>query len=274
MSDDLVTLERDETIGLITLNRPEKRNAINDGLKHALLERLEQARTDRDIHVIVLRGAGKSFCAGFDLASDDPDRESRRRDVVAFHERSLDNLKLLTGIWDLPKPVVASVQGHALGEGCIISMVCDLTIAAENAVFGEPEIRYGSPATAGLMPWLVGMKRARELIYMGDLLDASEAKDVGIVNRVVPTDALEAETLRYAKRLALIGPEALSRAKIAVNRSLEMRGFRNGLNAAVDVIAPLYTAETPVMRQFRENVDEIGLGPALKRRGGQFGALD
>lgn len=274
MSDDIVTLERDETIGLVTLNRPEKRNAINDRLKHALLARLDEARADPEIHVIVLRGAGKSFCAGFDLSGDDPERESRRRNVVAFHERSLDNLKLLTSIWDLPKPVVASVQGHALGEGCIISMICDLTIAAENAVFGEPEIRYGSPATAGLMPWLVGPKRARELIYMGDLLDAHEAKDVGMINRVVPTESLEAETLRYAKRLALIGPEALSRAKIAVNRSLEMRGFRNGLNAAVDVIAPLYTAETAVMREFREKVDEIGLSSALKWRGEQFNSLD
>ena len=153
-------------------------------------------------------------------------------------------------------------------------MICDLTIAAENAVFGEPEIRYGSPATAGLMPWLIGAKRARELIYMGDLLTAQEAKDAGIVNRVVPTDTLEAETLRYARRLALIGPEALSRAKIAVNRSMEMRGIRNGLNAAVDVIAPLYTAETGVMRQFREKVDEVGLGGALKWRGAQFDAQD
>ncbi|MEX2454280.1 MAG: enoyl-CoA hydratase/isomerase family protein [Rhodospirillaceae bacterium] len=274
MTEDPVILTRDGHVGVITLNRPDKRNAINDPLRDMLYERLEEARRDPAIHVIVLRGAGKSFCAGFDLSGDDPDRERRRRDVVAFHERCLDNLRILTGIWDLPKPVVAAVQGHALGAGCIVSMICDLTVAAENAVFGEPEIRYGSPATAGLMPWLVGAKRARELIYMGDLMTAAEAREAGIVNRVVPNDRLEAESMKYAHRLALIGPEALSRAKLAVNRSMEMRGFRNALNAAVDVIAPLYTADTPVMREFREKTEEVGLSQALKWRGAQFGPLD
>lgn len=274
MTDDPVLLHRDGNVGVIALNRPEKRNAINDALKDRLYERLDEARRDDEIYAIVLRGEGKSFCAGFDLSGGDPDREKRRRNVVAFHERCLDNLRILTSIWDLPKPVVASVQGHALGEGCIVSMVCDLTIAAENAVFGEPEIRYGSPATAGLMPWLIGAKRARELIYTGDLLSAQEAREAGIVNRVVATDALETETMKYAHRLALIGPEALSRAKIAVNRSMEMRGFRNALNAAVDVIAPLYTADTPVMREFRAKTEEVGLSQALKWRSGQFENLD
>jgi enoyl-CoA hydratase/carnithine racemase len=274
MNSDLVTLERDGHVGTITLNRPDKRNAINDPLKLALFARLAEARADAEIHVIVLRGAGKSFCAGFDLSGGDPEAERRRRDVVAFHERSIDNLRLLTDIWELPKPVIASVRGHALGVGCILSMICDLTIAARETVFGEPEIRYGSPATAGLMPWLIGMKRARELIYMGDLLTAEEAREAGIVNRVVDDQALEAETRRYARRLALIGPEALSRAKIAINRSMEMRGIRNAINAAVDVIAPLYTAETPVMREFRAKVAEDGLGAALKWRAAQFDALD
>lgn len=274
MAEDPVLLTRDGNVGILTLNRPDKRNAINDPLRDRLYERLEEIRRDPEIYAVLLRGAGRSFCAGFDLSGDDPDREARRKNVVAFHERCLDNLRILTGIWDLPKPVVAAVQGHALGAGCIVAMICDLTVAAENAVFGEPEIRYGSPATAGLMPWLVGAKRARELIYMGDTMSAEEAREAGIVNRVFATDALETESMKYARRLALIGPEALSRAKLAVNRSMEMRGFRNAITAAVDVIAPLYTADTPVMQAFRGKVEEVGLSQALKWRGAQFGPLD
>lgn len=274
MTDDPILLTRDGHVGVLTLNRPDRRNAINDQMRDMLYDKLEEARRDENIYAIVLRGEGKSFCAGFDLSGNDPDRERTRKNVVAFHERCLDNLRILTSIWDLPKPVVGSVRGHALGMGCIVAMICDLTIAADNAVFGEPEIRYGSPATPGLMPWFVGAKRARELIYMGDLLSAEEAKDAGMVNRVVATDALEEETMKYARRLALIGPEALSRAKLAVNRSMEMRGFRNAISAAVDVIAPIYTANTPVMQEFRGKVEEVGLSQALKWRSGQFEPLD
>ena len=274
MAEDPVLLERDGNVGVLTLNRPEKRNAINDPLRDMLYERLDEARQDPEISVILLQGAGRSFCAGFDLSGDDPDREARRKNVVAFHERCLDNLRILTTIWDLPKPVVAAVQGHALGAGCILAMICDLTLCSENAIFGEPEIRYGSPATAGLMPWFVGAKRARELIYMGDMLSADDAREAGIVNRVFDTETLGAESMKYAQRLALIGPEALSRAKLAVNRSMEMRGFRNAINASVDVIAPLYTADTPVMQEFRGKVEEVGLSQALKWRSAQFDTLD
>ena len=267
MAEDPVLLAREGNVGVLTLNRPEKRNAINDPLRDMLYEKLDDARQDPEISVILLQGAGKSFCAGFDLSGDDPDREARRKNVVAFHERCLDNLRILTTIWDLPKPVVASVQGHALGVGCILAMICDLTLCSENAVFG-------SPATAGLMPWFVGAKRARELIYMGDTLSADDAREAGIVNRVFDTEALGAESIKYAQRLALIGPEALSRAKLAVNRSMEMRGFRNAINSAVDVIAPLYTADTPVMQEFRGKVEDVGLSQALKWRSAQFEPLD
>ena len=110
-----------------------------------------------------------------------------------------------------------------------MTMLCDLTIAAEDALFGEPEIRFAGPATAMMMPWVIGLKRARELIYMGDMIGAAEAKEIGMVNRVVPADQLEGATLKYARRLALIGPEALFCARTAINRILEAQGIRHGL---------------------------------------------
>jgi enoyl-CoA hydratase/carnithine racemase len=267
---ELVTYRTADEIAVISLNRPEKRNAINAQLSSDLQRHLAAADADDGVSVIVLRGEGKSFCAGHDISRSDPEREKWRRHAIRQHKQLSAGLKLATAIWDLPKPVVASVQGHALGVGCILTMLCDLTIAAENALFGEPEIRFAAPATAMMMPWLIGAKRARELIYMGDMIDAAEARELGIVNRVVPTEELEQATMKYARRLAKIGPETLSCAKVAINRVMEIQGIRNGWNSSVDIIAPLYATETPVDTAFREKVSEIGLGPALKWRASDF----
>ena len=151
-----------------------------------------------------------------------------------------------------------------------MTMLCDLTIAAEGALFGEPEIRFAGPATAMMMPWVVGLKRARELIYMGDMIDAAEAKQIGIVNRVVPTDELEEATLKYARRLALIGPEALFCARTTINRVLEAQGIRQAFNSSVDLIAPTYATESQVHRDFQAKVAEVGLADAFKWRRDQF----
>lgn len=269
-SGELVIYRKEDDIAVISLNRPEKRNAINAQLNADLLRHLATADQDDDVSVIILRGEGKSFCAGHDISRSDPEREKWRHHAIRQHKQLSAGLRLATAIWELPKPVVASVQGHALGVGCILTMLCDLTIAAENALFGEPEIRFAAPATAMMMPWLIGVKRARELIYMGDMIDAVEARELGIVNRVVPPEELEDATLKYARRLARIGPESLSRAKIAINRTMELQGIRNGWNSTVDIIAPLYATETAVDTAFREKVSELGLSAALKWRAGHF----
>ena len=199
-TDQVLTYRKDGDIAVISMNRPEKRNALNRALSRALLEALETADQDRDVTVIVLRGEGKSFCAGHDVERNDPEREKDRHHAIHTHQRLSRGLRLATAIWELHTPIIASVRGHALGEGCVMTMLCDLTIAAEDALFGEPEIRFAGPATAMMMPWVIGLKRARELIYMGDMIGAAEAREIGMVNRVVPTDQLEEATLKYARR--------------------------------------------------------------------------
>jgi enoyl-CoA hydratase/carnithine racemase len=166
--------------------------------------------------------------------------------------------------------VIASVQGHALGGGCEIAMLCDLTIAADNAVFGEPEIRFSDVGPAVVMPYIIGLKKARELLYFGDTIDAETALRLGMVNRVVPLTALREVTLKYARRLALIAPEALYAAKLAVNRGADAAGFHNAMNAGLDIVAPLYAARTEVGERFNEITRKDGLGAALKWRAAQF----
>jgi enoyl-CoA hydratase/carnithine racemase len=162
----------------------------------------------------VLRAEGRSFCVGFDVGGGH--ERPWRHDALKYRERLAVSMRCLMTPWTLKNPVIASVQGHALGGGCELAMFCDLTIAADDAVFGEPEILFSQVGPAVLMPFIVGHKRARELIYFGDKIDARRAHEIGMVNRVVPAAELSAATMKYAKRLSLIAPEALAAAKLAL----------------------------------------------------------
>jgi enoyl-CoA hydratase/carnithine racemase len=237
-------------------------------LRLAIRDVLERADADAATSVIVLRGAGRSFCVGFDVGGGH--EQPWRHDALKYHQRLSTSFHCLMTPWTLRKPVIASVQGHALGGGCELAMFCDLTIAAEDAVLGEPEILFSQVGPAVLMPFIIGHKRARELIYFGDKINAKRALEIGMINRVVPRDELPAATMKYAKRLSLIAPEALAAAKLAVNRGLEAAGFRNALNAGVDVLAPLYAATTEVGKQFDEIKKKDGLKAALKWRKAEF----
>lgn len=269
MAETLVLYEADEKVGFVTLNRPEKLNALNADLRRELGGALVRADEDRATSVVVLRGAGRSFCVGYDLSSSSASEEWRR-DALKYHARLSASLQLETTPWYMRKPVIASVQGHALGAGCELAMFCDLTIAADDTLFGEPEIRFSQAGPGFVMPWIIGFKKARELMYLGDMIDAPTARELGMVNRVVPRDKLAAETLRLAKRMALIAPEALAATKLAINRGADAAGFRNAMQAGIDVSAPLYAAETEVGKQFRELAHKEGLGAALKWRKAQF----
>src|SRR5215469_13014656 len=153
-------------------------------------------------------------------------------------------------------------------------MFCDLTIAADNELFGEPEVRFSDVGPAIVMPWLVGFKKARELLYFGDMITAEEALGLGMVNRVVPLAELPKATMKFARRLALIAPEALYAAKIAISRGADVAGFRNAMQAGLDMMGPLYAAKSEVGLEFSRITREHGLRAALQWRRGQFDAID
>src|SRR5438876_3750862 len=163
MTAELVTYAVDGRIGVVSLNRPKKPNAITVDLKRRLIERLHEADRDPATSVVVLRAEGRSFSAGYDI-SPNPARAARRGNALAWHESLTDDVQLEMTPWDMKKPVMASVQGHCLGGGCELMMLCDLAIAADDAVFGEPEIRFSNVGPALIMPFVIGFKRARELL--------------------------------------------------------------------------------------------------------------
>jgi enoyl-CoA hydratase len=270
MAEELVLYAKEDKVGFVTLNRPQKLNALNTEMRAALSAALRRADEDEATSVVVLRGAGRSFCVGYDLGGGGAGNDAWRHDALKYHERIATSLSMELQPWYMKKPVIASVQGHALGGGCELAMFCDLTIAAVDAKFGEPEIRYSQAGPGLVMPWIIGFKKARELLYFGDMIDAPAALELGMINRMVPAEELAAATLSYAKRLALIAPEALAATKLAITRGADAAGFRNAMQAGIDVVAPLYAAKTEVGDAFKEMTQKEGLAAAVKWRRSQF----
>jgi enoyl-CoA hydratase len=270
MPESLVLYEVDDAVGIITMNRPDKLNAISPDLRIALVDAFKRADQDPLTRVVLLRAAGRSFCVGYDIGRKDPEREKWRYDAARWHEYLRESIQFEMAPWDMKKPVIAQVQGHALGGGCELAMLCDLTIAGESALFGEPEIRFSNAGPAMVMPWFIGLKKARELLYLGDMIDARTALDLGMINKIVPDAELAAAGLKYAKRMSLISPEALYLTKLSINRGAEAMGVRNALNVGVDVVSMLYAAKTEEGAQFKDIAATQGLGAALKWRGDQF----
>jgi enoyl-CoA hydratase/carnithine racemase len=274
MSDKQATMvryETDDKVGVITLDRADKLNAINSAMKDEIIAAFARADKDQATSVIVLRANGRSFSAGFDLGhSPDRGKDSGAADPNTWDAILHRSFDFGMSPWSTTKPVVASVQGHVLGGGCELALMCDLTIAAEDAKFGEPEVRFSHLGPLMVMPWFIGLKRARELLFFGDMIDARTALQFGMVNRVVPTAELRDETMRYAKRLALISPEALRWGKRVINRGAEIAGLRAAVEAGVDSFVSLYATQTEVGREFGRRVQQEGLKAALEWRRAQF----
>jgi enoyl-CoA hydratase len=266
MSDDLVLRSHDSGVRTLTLNRPEKLNALSSGLVDALSDAMRTAASDPEARVIVISGAGRSFCAGYDLDEESPGDDAA---TAAGLRRSLAKL---IEIYDQPQPVIASVQGHCLAGGCDLMMMCDLVVAADDAVFGQPEIRFGSAIVAHVMPWLIGARRAKELVLTGfDKLDAATAMEYGLVNQVVARADLEVATMDLARSLAVVDPDVMRLTKQALNAGWEESGFREALATGLDIGIEIETTRSPERVEFERIADEQGLKEAIRWRDARFG---
>lgn len=262
----LVLRDDEERIRTLTLNRPEKLNALSGALVDELSKELVAAANDPSVRVLVIAGAGRSFCAGYDLDEETPQSDE---DIATSLERSLD--KLLQ-VFDQPQPVLAQVQGHCLAGGCDLMMMCDLVVAADDAVFGQPEIKFGSAVVAHVMPWLIGARRSKELVLTGfDKLDAETALDYGLVNRVVPRDRLAAETMDLARHLATVDGEVMRLTKRAVNGAWEAAGFRDALRTGLRIGVQIERDRSPERVEFERIAGEQGLRAAVRWRDDRFG---
>ena len=229
MSDVLLT-RRDSGVVWLTLNRPERKNSISPELRDELLAALDEARTDDDVRCIVVTGAGDAFCSGVDLGrskvTEGASRgETARPDLRAIREAMKRGMqRVIRAIWELDKPVIASVNGVAAGGGAQLALVCDLVIASSNARLIEIFVRRGLAVDSGggwLLPRLVGLAKAKELVFFGDAISAEDARAAGLVNLVVEPDGLEAATREWAERLARGPTRSIGASKALLNRALE-----------------------------------------------------
>jgi len=215
--------EKKEGIGILTLNRPDVRNALKAELREDIAALLPVAENDPEVRVMIITGAGeKVFSAGGDI------KQMAQNSMWDILERKPD---IFAQIHHFPKPVIAAINGLALGGGCELAMACDFRVGSENARLGQPEINLGIFPGGGAtqrLQRLVGIGRAKELIFTGDIIDAREAERIGLLNKVFPAKELMPQAVAIAKKIADKGPLALKLAKMSINMGMEI-GLHTGL---------------------------------------------
>lgn len=251
----------------LTLNRPEKRNALSNGLRSLLFRHMREADADPTIRVLVLRGDGVCWSAGYDLAQDP-------REPLPRHAAPVDGFwarHVVEGwfeMWDYATPVIAQVHGYCLAGGTELAAACDLVYVAEDAVIGYPPVRLMSPPDMTWQPWLMGMRRAMEALLTGDGMSGVEAVAAGFANRAFPVEDLEQAVLRVAERVANVPPDLLALNKRAVHRAMDVMGIRAGVRATTDLQALGF--HQPSSRAYSAKLAE-GLTAALSDRDAPFG---
>lgn len=268
MAYETITLETSGPVAVLTLNRPERLNAMNKPMLDEMLAACDAVEADPAVRALVLTGAGRAFSAGFDLAAQAGAPPSGEAEWEVALRKDID---AVMRFWHLSKPTIAAVRGPALAGGCELALACDITIAAEGARFGEPELRFGAGIVVMLLPWLVGPKKAKEIFLLGlDDLPAEEALALGMINRVVPEDALMETALRLARQIAVIDPMVVRRTKAAVNEQMRIMGMDAGLEAALAADIALEGEGSPDKREFLARLREGGLKAALAWREDRF----
>ncbi len=256
-------------IAVLTLQRPEKLNAIDAATVASLERALDRAESDAQVRAVVLRGEGRAFSSGFDLGPS-----GAGRDPVALRAELRSDFDVIMRFWDFPKPTVAAVHGYCLGSAMEMAVACDVTIAAEGCRFGAPEVRFGSGIVALILPWVIGHKQAKELLLLGDnAIPAERALQLGLVNRVVPAERCLEEALEVARAIAANDTQAVALTKQAINRSAEIMGMRQALLQALELDVLIESSETPESREFDAILEKDGVRAALAwrkaRRGGE-----
>ncbi|MBB82288.1 MAG: enoyl-CoA hydratase [Deltaproteobacteria bacterium] len=257
-------------INRITLNRPDKRNALNNKLRAELLHALREGDRDPDVHVQIVRGAGPSFSAGYDLGGGNEGLEYPFFTAEGEGQWPRHVTEGWMSIWDLAKPVIAQVHGFCLAGGSELATGCDVVYMAEDAQMGYPAVRFGVPDMQ-FHPWLVGMRRGMEMMLTGDSINGVEAVERGWATRAFPADELEAKTLEMAERMASLPPDIVQLNKRAVHRQMDAMGLRHGIRQGTELCT--LAIHQPSFQAF---INQTGKGEgkltsALQKRDEQFG---
>ena len=262
MSNSL-TYEVDGPIATLTLNRPDKLNAINSDMIEAINLAMDDAEDNYNVRAIILQAEGRAFSAGFDLDDEvwDSKEESNIRQALE------SDFNMVMRFWDSPKPTVAAVQGYCLGGAMEMALACDITVASEDALFGEPEVSIASGVVALILPWLTGPKLAKELLLTADIkVSSKRIYEMGLINRITAPENLRDEALTMAQTIAANDRLSVEITKKAINRTMEIAGMREALLDGLEADILLETSQSDEAKQFNEILDKEGLKAALAWR--------
>ncbi len=260
MSETLLLIENIGAVRRISLNRPEARNAQSRQLLDEFDCAVGDAAHDDSVRVIIVAGVGDHFSAGHDLKEAQASRANFTVEERWEYE-SLRYFDYCLRLWDMPKPTIAQVQGACVAAGFMVANMCDLVVCSEDAFFSDPVGQTLAAAATEVLvhPWVMGLRRAKEMLFTGDKMLAEEALRIGMVNRVVPRADLEQETLAMAQRIAQAPPFGLRLIKKSLNRTLDIQGYRSALSAHFD------THQLSHMSEEFKAVRDRGLAGAIQR---------
>jgi enoyl-CoA hydratase len=265
-----VLFEKDDRIARIVLNRPECLNAIDDDMPPAIEDAVRRADSDPDIHVMILSGAGKAFCAGYDLShyaegsGDNPATQEMPWDPIQDYQFMWRNTQHFMSLWRAIKPVICKVHGFAVAGGSDIALCADMVIMAENAEIGYMPARvWGTPTTAMWVQRL-GPEKAKRMMLTGDKITGREAEDMGLILKAVPEDQLDNETDALARRMASVPINQLAMQKMVINQAMEAGGLMQmqRLSTLFDGIS----RHSPEGVAFKERAETVGWKQAVQER--------
>ena len=259
-----ILYKREGPVAVLTLDRPDKLNAINGAMIDELNHALDLAEKDDHVRAIVLNGAGRAFSAGFDL---NVGGDEANADLEFWRNELRRDFDIIMRFWDCPKPTIAAVHKYCLGSAMEMAVACDITIAAEDCCFGAPEVKFGSGIVALILPWVIGVKAAKELLLTGDdKITTDRALSLGLINRVVAETNLYEEALSIACTIANNDQLAVKLTKQAINQSCETMGMRQAMLQALELDVEIETTETPESKEFNRILKEQGTQAALAWR--------
>ena len=263
-----IAVEKIGPVARLTLARPERANALNAAMLGEIGAALDEIERDPGVRALIVTGAGAAFSSGFDLKEQMERRPAGVEDWRPILRKDFDTIMRF---WHFPRPTIATVRGPCLAGACELALACDITIAAEDAFFGEPELKFGAGIVAMILPWVVGPKIAKEIILLGeDRISAVRAREIGMVNRVVPPAELDRIGLAIANHIAAIDPNLVKETKRAINRAFEAQNMLEALEEALAIDVAIEGAGSPDKKHFMEIARHDGLKAALAWRDARF----
>jgi enoyl-CoA hydratase/carnithine racemase len=263
-----ITYSVADHVAQLTLNRPERLNALHKAALDEINTAMDLAEADDAVRVIVVSGAGRAFSSGFDLKAQ---MEQRPEGDAVWREILALDFDTTMRFWNSPKPTIAAVHGACLAGAFELAMACDITIADEDASFGEPELKFGAGIVTLLLPWMTSPKQAKRIILSADdRIPAREALAMGLVSQVVPAGTHLQAALRTARGIALMDPNLVAQTKKALNRTYDIQGMPTALRMALDIDHTIESHGSPDKRAFMDVARERGMREAIAWRDARF----